>query len=241
VDEAFYDLPEMISTIRKAGLTFAPESATGAMREAIGKGIDMQVLCRSASIAFKKGWRRLKLYFMVGFPQEDGIGEAEKIFEMARNLSELKREASGGAAEIKVSVNPFVPKPHTPLQWLGMKEMSHLEGIRDALLAKSTRKIKIEFHDLRQSLLEACLSRGDRRVSGVIYAAWKKGAKMDSWNDFFDLEIWKRSFAENGLGMRDYANRVYGVGDPLPWAHIKTGMDQAYLMKELEASGLYVQ
>jgi len=238
VDEAFYGIPEMISAIRKAGLTFAPETASEGMRTAIGKDIDNAVLCRSASIAFSKGWRRLKLYFMVGFPGTDARAEAEKIFDMALELSGLKKKVSGGSAEIKVSVNPFVPKPHTPFQWLGMREMSYLKEVMAAFNLKKSRKIKVEMHDLGQSLLEACLSRGGRETGRVIRSAWGKGARMDSWNDLFDIDKWNSSFAENGMDMSDCAGRVYSFDDALPWGHVLTSVESSYLMKELEASGL---
>ncbi|MFH1552638.1 MAG: TIGR03960 family B12-binding radical SAM protein [Candidatus Omnitrophota bacterium] len=240
VDEAFYGLPEMISTIRKAGLTFAPESASAVIRESLGKDMDSQVLCKSALLAFRYGWRRMKLYFMVGFPGEPQ-DEAEKIVKLARELSVLKKTVSGGAAEIKVSVNPFIPKAHTPFQWLGMKERSALSRVKEDLLSSSSRKIQVEFHNLDQSLLEACLSRGDRRLSGVIYTAWQKGARMDSWTDFFNFKIWEEAFSENGLDIHDYARRHYALRDILPWSHINTGVDSKNLEAELEASGFREQ
>ncbi|MEA3489191.1 MAG: TIGR03960 family B12-binding radical SAM protein [Candidatus Omnitrophota bacterium] len=238
VDESFYKLPEMISAIRKTGLTFAPESASKEIRDSIGKRINFQVLCKSASLAFQHGWRRLKLYFMVGFPGEPE-NEADRIIDLARDLSCIRKKASGGAADIKVSVNPFVPKPHTPFQWIGMKGTSELSRIKDNLNRGSTRKIKVEFHDLEQSLLEACLSRGDRRLSEIIFTAWKKGAKMDCWKDFFDFSIWEKAFEENGRDIRDYARKNYDPGSVLPWDHIKTGVDKGYLREELRASSLY--
>jgi len=236
VDEAFYDLPEMISTIRKAGLTFAPESASDILRKSLGKDVDLEVLCKSARLAFLHGWQRLKLYFMVGFPDEPA-DEAEKIIRLARELSGLRKEVSAAGAEIKISINPFIPKAHTPLQWLGMKGQDELACVKDKLLPNSSRKIRFEFHDLEQSLLEACLSRGSRALTAVIYSAWKKGAKMDSWRDFFDLRIWEESFSENGLDMHRYACRAYAVDDALPWAHIRTSVGEEHLKAEFKESG----
>lgn len=238
IDEAFYDLPEMISAIRKAGLTFAPETADDVTRRSLGKDIDLRVLCKSASIAYRHGWRRLKLYFMVGFPGEPE-DEADKIMALARELSSLKKTVSNGAAEIKISVNPFIPKPHTPLQWIGMKDKEKLREIKNALSSRASRKIKVEFHDLKQSVLEACMSRGDRKIGDVVHSAWKKGAKMDSWSDFFNFNIWEEAFLENGLSMEDYAYRTYSLSEVLPWSHIKTGTSDEYLMSELEKSGLH--
>jgi len=236
VDEAFYGLPEMISTIRRAGLTFAPESADDVIRESIGKQIDLQVLCKSALLAYRHGWRGLKLYFMVGFPGEPE-DEAKKMIALARELSRLKKEVSKGVAEIKISANAFIPKSHTPFQWLGMGGRGELSRIRGELLSNSSGKIQTKFHDIDQSIVEACLSRGDRRTAEVIYASWKKGARMDSWTEFFDFSIWEESFRENGLDIHDSARRTYALDDPLPWEHIKTASDERWLKEEFVQSG----
>lgn len=238
IDESFYDLPEVIASIRKAGLTFAPETAKDSTREAIGKNVDIQVLCRSAQIAFRHGWRRLKLYFMIGFSGDESE-EARNIVEMARELSKMKKSISGGAAEIKVSVNPFIPKPHTPFQWLGMKSMDALYGIKNILSSSSTKKVQFEVHNLEQALLEAALSRGDRRTAGVVHEAWKRGARMDGWNEFFDLKTWEEAFTSRGLDIKSYAYKKFPTEGNLPWGHIRTGVDDAFLKQELMESGLY--
>ncbi|MGB2600480.1 MAG: TIGR03960 family B12-binding radical SAM protein [Candidatus Omnitrophota bacterium] len=236
VDEAFYEIPEMISTIKKAGLTFAPETASEVVRESIGKEIDVEILCKSALLAYRHGWRKLKLYFMVGFPGEPKE-EANRILELARELSSLKKKISKSAAEIKLSVNPFIPKPHTPLQWLGMRNADDLAEIKSLMQSNSSKKVKIDFHDIDQTVLEACMARGDRRVGEIIFRAWEKGAKMDAWREFFDLSVWKESFDESGLEMRQLAQKTYSIDDKLPWGHI--GMDDGLelLKKEFQLSG----
>jgi radical SAM family uncharacterized protein len=238
VDEKFYDLPEMISVIRKGSLTFAPESASDSIRQSIRKDIDIQVLCKSALQAYRHGWRKLKLYFMVGFPGEKEV-EAEKIIALARDLSQLKKETSKGAAEIKVSVNAFLPKPHTPFQWLGMRDRSALADARERLISASRGKIRAEFHNINKSILEACMSRGDRRVSDAIYTAWEKGAKMDGWDEFFNFSLWKESFSEHGMDLESFACKTYALDDALPWDHISTNLDDGALKGELMDSGLY--
>jgi len=237
VDEAFYELPEMVSAIKKTGLTFAPESPSSDILESIGKDIDLKVLCRSAEIAYRHGWNRLKLYFMVGFPLM--MEEVENIISMARDLSNTRKAVAKGPAEIKVSVNPFVPKPHTPFQWLGMQDRGLLTMKKNYLISRSSRKIQIDFHDINKSLLEGCLSRGDRRMARVIYSAWEKGAKMDSWTEFFSFSIWEEAFREKGLDMQELATRTYALEEELPWAHVKTGMNNERLKTELLASGFY--
>lgn len=238
VEEAFYDLPAMIASISKTGLTFAMESANSLIRDALGKSIDFQVLCKSAETAFSHGWRRLKLYFMAGFPGESE-NEADNIIDLARKLSFLKKEVSSSSAEISLSVNPFIPKAHTPLQWLGMQDKDKLALMEWKLLAGASRKIKVEFHNIKQSVLEACLSRGDRRMADIIYAAWEKGAGMDSWTEFFNFGIWQEAFNSFGIDIYDLSTKRYKPQETLPWAHIKTNVSDEYLGKELEKSGLY--
>jgi len=236
VDEKFYELPEIISEIRKTGLTFAPESADRLLREAIGKDIDTRVLCKSVLMAFKSGWKRLKLYFMVGFPFEPE-DEVRKIVDMVLDLSRSRKSVSGQAAEVRVSVNPFVPKAHTPLQWVGMKERGKLLKIKDRLLSNSTKKVKIQFPYIEQNVLEACFSRGDRRIGEVIYDAWKSGAHMDTDRDSFDFDKWKKSFKNYELDIYDYATRELSVDAKLPWEHIQTGVSIDFLKKQLKESG----
>ncbi len=237
VDEAFYALPGILSAVRKAGLTFAPEAAGEGMRRSIGKDIKTEVLERSVRLAYGHGWRRVKLYFMVGFPG-DMDEEAKKILVLSRDISRLKREVSGGAAEVKVSVNSFVPKAHTPFQWLGMRPAEGLLRARNILRSGSTKKVTVDFHDVDRSMLEACLAKGDRALAGVIYAAWKKGAKMDGWQDLFDLAAWEGSFREKGLDIRSYALKASALDDVLPWSHIKAGMDEKNLKEEFINSEL---
>jgi len=238
VNEAFYELPEMVSAIRKVGLTFAPESADNSIRSSLGKDIDLGVLCKSASLAFQHGWNRMKLYFMVGFPGETSE-QMEQIITLSKEISNLKRSVSKGAAEIKVSINPFIPKPQTSFQWIGMRTKEELSLAKNMLMFHKSKKIKVEFSDIQQSLLEACMSRGDRKVSEAIYSAWKKGAKMDGWRDFFNFGLWRDSFRENDMEIEEYATRNYDLSDPLPWDHINTGTNKEQLKKELIKSGFY--
>ena len=236
VDEAFYEIPEMLSTIKKAGLTFAPETASEVVRESIGKDIDVKILCKSALLAYQHGWRKLKLYFMVGFPGEPEE-EAKRILELAGELSRLKKKISKNAAEVRVSVNPFIPKPHTPFQWLGMRDANSLAHIKNLMQSNSPKKVKIDFHDIDQTVLEACMARGDRRVGEAIFRAWEKGAKMDAWRECFDISLWERSFAECGLEMNRLAQKTYSTDDDLPWGHIGVDGGLDLLKKEFQLSG----
>ena len=152
--------------VRKAGLTFAPESADPAIVKAIAKDIDTEVLLKSVKVAFDKAWRSVKLYFMVGFPQSSE-GEEDGIVKLSRRVSMLKGTRPKDAAEVRVSVNPFIPKPHTAFQWYGMKGSEELNRKRGKLLSSSNKKVKINVHNVSQSILEGALARGERRVSGA--------------------------------------------------------------------------
>ncbi|MFA6636047.1 MAG: TIGR03960 family B12-binding radical SAM protein [Candidatus Omnitrophota bacterium] len=235
VDEAFYELPEIMSVIRKAGLTFAPESADENVIRSIAKDIDRDVLLRSVKIAFEKGWRSVKLYFMIGFPTRSE-NEADKILELARTVSLLKGPKPKNAAEVRVSVNPFIPKAHTAFQWRGMEDRRELERKRETLLSRSGKKIKISFHNIDQSLLEGVLARGDRGISEVIYTAWTNGAKMDGWLEFFDFRLWEEAFKVNNMDIGELASRSFDLEDKLPWGHIDSGMSIDTLKKEFTES-----
>ncbi len=236
VDEAFYNIPEMLSTIRKGGLTFAPESASEEVRKGIGKEIDHEVLCKAALEAYKHGWKRLKLYFMMGFPNETE-DDIYSIIKVSKEMSYLKKETSRGPAEIKVSVNPFIPKSHTAFQWVPMAKRSELEKKRTILRSSQTKKVKIDVHLIDLSILEGNLARGDRRMGRVIYSAWKKGAKMDGWTEGFNYSRWTEALEENGFTEDEFACRALPLGKPLPWTHIKSDIPETYLLKELEKSG----
>lgn len=221
IDEAFYAIPEMLSVIRKSALTFAPETADEKIGKFLGKSLDIEVLCKCALLAFRCGWQRLKLYFMTGFPVEIE-NEAEGIIKLAQRLSFLKKEVSRSPAEIKLSVNPFIPKPHTPFQRFGMKKEGDLFRVRKLLLAGASRKIQVDFHDIEQSILEACLAKGDRTISKVIHTAWAKGANMDGWKEFFVFQVWEDAFRYHNMDIREYAATSYPADIPFPWSHIKT-------------------
>jgi radical SAM family uncharacterized protein len=235
VDESFYQLPEVISVIRKAGLTFAPESADASVVKAIAKDIDTDVLLKSVKVAFERGWRSVKLYFMVGFPQSTEE-EAAGILDLVKRVSLLKGSRPKSGAEVRVSVNPFIPKAHTAFQWCGMENRKELERKRGVLLSGSGKKIKINFHNIEQSLLEGALARGDRNVAKAIFTAWANGAVMDSWSEFFDFRRWEEAFKVNGMDIEQLAYRSFAVDDDLPWDHIDCGVSKDHLKNELADS-----
>ncbi|MBF0252265.1 MAG: TIGR03960 family B12-binding radical SAM protein [Candidatus Omnitrophica bacterium] len=231
VTEAFYDMPELLSVVKKAGLTFAPETADIETQKNIGKYTDIEVLCKSARQAYKSGWTNIKLYFMVGLGGNIE-NETEGIWDWANKISMEKRSFSKKPGEIKLSINPFIPKPHTPFQWKGMADYQSICDVKKKLVARSSRRIYVEFNDIDKAVLEAALSRGERSVGNAIYTAWQRGAKMDSSSEYFNFAIWKKAFEDNGKDIFAQAVKSYSIDSILPWSHVNVNLNIDALKEE---------
>ena len=232
VEEEAKDLPLVISKVKKSGLTFAPEAGSERMRKTLGKNINIDRLFDASSESFRSGWRKVKLYFMIGLPgekEEDLAG----IIDITHKISGLKKEIDGRPAQVTASINAFVPKPHTAFQREAMDEVASLEQKR-AMLKKlvKSKMVELDFHDLGMSYLEAALSRGDRRLSGVIYESWKAGARFDAWGDVFNFNTWVASFERCGIAHAFYVNRKRGPEEILPWDFIDVGSNRGASLKE---------
>ncbi len=218
----------------KTGLTFAPEAGTERLRKIINKNIAEDELLETAAIAFERGWTSLKLYFMLGLPTETD-DDVESIIRLINQIRSLGRKVSGRTPQLRVSVSTFVPKPHTPFQWVAQEEEPQLNAKHELLKQEVRRKgTKLSWQEPKLSLLEAALSRGDRRLGKVIYRAWKMGSIFDAWHEHFNYENWLRAFAESGLEPGFYAHRQRALDELLPWAHIDTGVTPAFLKKEYQ-------
>ncbi|MDD8027735.1 MAG: TIGR03936 family radical SAM-associated protein, partial [Acidobacteriota bacterium] len=204
------------------------------LRRVINKAIDDKDLWEAAESAFRRGWRLLKLYFMIGLPTETNE-DVDAVVDLVRELSARGRAILGGPPRIHVSLASFIPKPHTPFQWAAMAEPEMLwdkqARVRNGLARE--RSIEIKTHDVRQSVLEAVFSRGDRRLSEVLLAAWRAGARFDGWSDQFKPDLWQTAFAETGIEPEAYL-RAIEPGAALPWDAVSTGMKPAFLRRELE-------
>jgi len=231
------ELANRIQQVRKSGLTFAPEAGTDRLRKVIRKQVTEDDLFAAADAAFSSGWHRLKLYFMIGLPTETDA-DVEAIADLVNRLVDFGRGALGSKRsrlQIAVSIAAFVPKPHTPFQWVGQDDSDTLErkqhilqqGIRD-------RAVKLSWTDPAVSLLEAAVSRGDRRVGSAIEAAWRMGARFDAWGERFDFARWRAAFEQVGLEIGDYAHSALGVDEPLAWDHIDCGANKDELRQEAE-------
>ena len=224
---------------RKSGLTFAPEAGSQRLRDAINKNVTEEDLLNTCRTAFAGGWSSVKLYFMLGLPtetDEDVLGIADlatKVYHVWRNNTPNRSRG----VRITVSTSCFVPKSHTPFQWEAQNTMEEYKR-KVALLRDNMRNKSITYnwHDPDTSYLEACLSRGDRRLADVIETAWKNGAKFDSWSEYFNFQTWMDAFQSNGLDPAFYANRERGKDENLPWKVISDGVKDSYLWKEREAA-----
>ncbi len=216
----------------KTGLTFAPEAGSDRLRRMINKNTSEDELLETAAVAFERGWTTLKLYFMLGLPTET-MDDAESIVRLVSNVRSLGRKTSGRTPQLRVSVSTFVPKPHTPFQWVAQENERQLNA-KHELLRQGVRRhgTRLSWQDPKLSLLEAALSRGDRRLGKVIYTAWKLGSTFDAWVEHFNYQNWLRAFAENGLEPGFYAHRERAPDELLPWSHIDTGVSTAFLKRE---------
>jgi radical SAM family uncharacterized protein len=236
INHQLRSLPSLFQGVRKAGLTLAPEVARDDMREQIRKRIkndDLYVGCREA---FAHGWQKVKLYFLCGLPGERPA-DLDGIVEMAETICRISKEVTGRYREVTASVSNFVPKPHTPYQWNGMRERDYFRWAGDYLhRRKSNKSVRIRQHDIETSLLEGILTRGDRRVSPVLYEAWKRGARMDGWKECFRPNLWWDTFRDLGVDVGFYSHRERPMGERLPWDHVNVKKGRAYLEKEQERS-----
>ena len=238
VDNFSPELLEKLKSVRRSGLTFAPEAGTQRMRDVINKNVTEEEMIETANIAFSGGYSAVKLYFMLGLPTETdedvlGIGAlAKKVVDAFYSNPDKPK---GRGVNVSVSCASFVPKPFTPFQWEGQATVSDLQ-YKQQLLKENlpSKKISVSFHDKRVSFLEAVFARGDRRLADVIETAWKHGCKFDGWGEFFLFDTWMQCFEELGISPEFYANRERSYDEVLPWDHISYGISKAYLIKESE-------
>ncbi len=216
-------LPKMMTTVRKAGLTIAVEAASEKLRQIINKPISDEDLCAAVSAAFEAGFQKVKLYFMVGFPEEteeDIVG----IVDLAHRIASLRREVEGKPAQVNAAVSWLVPKPHTPFGWLGQKDAGYFERAKELILDRKyelrAKFLRFKFHEVEHSVLESAMGRGGRELCDVVEAAWRAGAKFDLWREHFDVTLWEQAFAGAGLDLAAKAQQTFATDEALPWAHL---------------------
>ncbi len=234
VDSFSVGLVDSLPSRRKTGLTFAPEAGSERLRRIINKSLSEDELLETAATVFARGWTGLKLYFMVGLPTET-MDDIEDIIRLVIKVSSLGKKTVGKRPQVRVSLSSFVPKPHTPLQWVAQESEQQLRAKHELLKTGLPRKgIRLSWQDTKLSLLEAALSRGDRRLGKVIYRVWQLGSTFDAWDERFNYGNWLRAFEENGLAPGFYAQRERSLDELLPWAHIDAGVTPAFLKQEYQ-------
>jgi radical SAM family uncharacterized protein len=223
-----------LPTRSRSGLTFAPEAGSERLRQSINKNLAEDSLLETAATAFERGWTSLKLYFMVGLPTET-LEDVDSIVHLIEKVRSAGKRASGKKPLIRVSVSTFVPKPHTPFQWTAQENEPALnakhEILQRGLHHKGTR---LSWQDPKISLLEAALSRGDRRLGRVIYRAWELDCKFDAWTEHFNHASWLQAFADAGLEPGFYAHRERSLDEVLPWSHLDSGVTDTFLKQEYQ-------
>ncbi len=240
IDSFSVELAEMIQSARKTGFTFAPEAGSQRLRDVINKGVTEEDLVETARATFESGWNRIKLYFMIGLPTETD----EDVLEIARLvgvLSDLGKGIRGRIVDLNVSVSTFVPKPHTPFQWVPLASRETIRRRQDLLKEHCRQRgVHLSWSDWDTTWLEALLSRGDRRLALVIQRAWELGARFDAWSDQFRPELWRQALeAGKGAGIDPdlYTFRAYeapSTDQPLPWDVVDVGVSRTFLWREYQ-------
>lgn len=231
------DLMDQLRDLRPGGgFTLAPEAATERMRNIINKPLDDSLLFETVETIFEHGWLSLKLYYMIGLPNEL-MEDVEAILNTARKIRDIGRRICGKRINIHIGLGSFIPKTHTPFQWYPLAQQEDIQKKID-FLKEGTRKlgIKLSYNLPDSSLLEAWLSRGDRRLGPVIQTAWQNGAKFDAWGERFKSEIWKSAFAQHEIDPSFYTQRPRPLDEILPWDHISAGVDKDFLLADLALS-----
>lgn len=236
VDNFSDELVDKLNKVRKSGLTFAPEAGTQRLRDVINKNVTQEEVINTCTKAFDNGWTTVKLYFMMGLPtetMEDIEGIANLGMDVLHAFYNNPNRQKGTGLQVNISCSSFIPKPFTPFQWEPEDTMESLKAKQKHLLESiPSKKIKVSYHETPTSLLEGVLARGDRRLSAVIYSAFKDGCKFDSWDEHFKFDSWMKAFDEHNLDPYFYTQRKRDFSEVLPWDHLDYGISRKFLEKE---------
>ena len=226
-------LMKLIKSVRKTGFTIAPEAGTQRLRDVINKNISEDDIIKTVSDAINMGWNGIKLYFMIGLPtetHEDLVGIVELVSKLRSIQSSNRRPY-----QITVSVATFIPKPHTPFQWVSQLSLSEATEKIFWLKGKlNLSRIQFKWQNPQVSILEGLWARGDRRLSKLLLAAYRNGCRFDGWSDQYRFDLWEKAIKETGISIDAFTIRQRNVKEPLPWDHIDIGVSKEFLVGELE-------
>jgi len=233
IETASADLLDRIGDTRRSGFTFAPEAATERMRDIINKAMSDAQIVETAKSVFQRGWRTVKLYFMIGHPDET-LEDIQAIIDLCKAVLKEGRRVLGPKAQVNVGISTFIPKPHTPFQWVPQDDKIQIQS-KHRLLRDSIRHLpgmQLRWTDVHNSRFEGFLSRGDRRLADVIERAWELGCSFDAWNDHHFHHKWLQAFQENDLNPEFYNHRQRSTDEVFPWDHIDMGVRKKYLLDD---------
>jgi radical SAM superfamily enzyme YgiQ (UPF0313 family) len=236
IESVSVDLMDRLAERRSAGFTLAPEAASERMRRIINKFIPDEQILATAREIYARGWTTIKLYFMIGHPSET-LEDVRAIADLCKRVLAEGRKSLGGRAKVHAGVSTFVPKPHTPFQWVACDTPDQIRA-KQALLKSELRgsQFKLSWTYAEDTLLEAWLSRGDRRMAEVIHSAWRRGAKFDAWQEQRRADAWQAAFAEQGLDPAFYTHRPRRVDEIFPWDHLSAAVRKNYLFQDFRQS-----
>lgn len=236
IESVSIDLMEKLKGRRTGGFTLAPEAASERMRRIINKFISDDDIINTTREVYARGWLTLKLYFMIGHPSET-LEDVQAIADLCKRVLQEGRKVAGYKIKLNVGISTFIPKPHTPFQWVACDTPDQIRK-KQVLLRHEMRdkNIKLTLSNIEDSLLEGWLTRGDRRTSEVIYSAWKSGAKFDAWNDQHHFDAWFAAFEEHGIDPEFYTYRQRRTDEIFPWDHISSAVRKEYLFQDFRQS-----
>ena len=240
IDSVLKESLEETQQVKKSSLTFAPEAGTQRLRDVINKGVTEEDLIEKVRDAFEGGWSSVKLYFMDGLPTEttedlDGIADLAR--KVVGEYFKVPKDRRAKGLRVTVSASTFVPKPFTPFQWAAQDTIPQINEKQEHLREKLKIKgVNFNWHAPNLSFLEACFSRGDRKMGLVLKRAYERGCMLDGWNDQFKFDEWMQAFADCGIDPAFYANRERGKEEILPWDFLDCGVTKAFLWREKEKS-----
>src|SRR5512141_2848474 len=236
IESVSVDLMDKLREHYSGGFTLAPEAASERMRRIINKFIPDEDIINTTREIYRRGWTTIKLYFMIGHPSET-LEDVQAIADLCKRVIAEGRKVAGWKVKLHAGVSTFVPKPQTPFQWVAVDSREQILA-KQALLKRELRdpNIKLSWTEPDDTLLESWLSRGDRRMSHVIYSAWRNGAKFDAWNDHSKAETWSNAFAEAGLDPAFYTHRQRRTDEVFPWDHISAAVRKNFLFQDFRQS-----
>ena len=236
IESASVDLFEKLRGSRQGGFTLAPEAATDRMRTIINKPISDEQLLETARVIYGRGWSTLKLYFMIGHPSET-LDDVRAIGRLCRAVLAEGRKLIGKRAALHVGVSTFVPKPHTPFQWVACDTVENIQAKQAVLMKEvSGPGLKMNWTEPKETMFESWLARGDRRMGEVIFRAWQNGARFDAWQDRFNFSAWQQAFTDVGLDPAFYTHRQRSLDEIFPWDVVSPGVTKKYLRDDYQRS-----